>query len=203
MNTPDERLDHLIAEAGRDSHSSAIYRLCLAHEFARKVHEGQLRKDGSPYFAHVLRVGLRASILCEQHRLGSPSLAMCIGLLHDTVEDTPTTPEQIRELFGRDVAVRVAVLTNDKSLKRAERIERYCLQLRSSIDPIVGIVKLADMEDNAASVHPEPGWMARWAIKALKQLDAISYNVDDLEEYSALKVRLEAMRGPVEMHGAG
>src|SRR5271154_147418 len=69
-----------------------------AYVYSAKVHQGQLRHSGEPYLVHPLEV---AGILAE---LKLDEASIVTGLLHDTIEDTPATPAELRELFGEEVA---------------------------------------------------------------------------------------------------
>src|SRR3989338_10690216 len=69
-----------------------------AYVYSAKVHQGQTRRSGEPYLIHPLEV---ANILAQM-RLDAPSIAT--GLLHDTVEDTLATLDEIRSLFGKTIA---------------------------------------------------------------------------------------------------
>ena len=69
-----------------------------AYEIARKLHDGQFRKSGEPYIIHPLNV---AYILAS---VNADTDTICAGLLHDTLEDTDITKEELKELFGEDVA---------------------------------------------------------------------------------------------------
>ena len=69
-----------------------------AYEFAKTLHEGQFRQSGEPYIIHPLNV---AYILASMHADRDTVIA---GILHDTIEDTNTTKEEIENLFGTDVA---------------------------------------------------------------------------------------------------
>ncbi|MCW2747115.1 MAG: pyrophosphokinae, partial [Nocardioidaceae bacterium] len=68
-----------------------------AYDVAERMHDGQKRKSGDPYITHPLAV---ATILAE---LGMTAPTLCAALLHDTVEDTPYTLEQLRKDFGDEV----------------------------------------------------------------------------------------------------
>ena len=72
-------------------------RIAAALEFAKKAHEGQLRKSGEPYISHPISV---AAILVSYDCDTSSVVA---ALLHDTIEDTPASAEEIKKLFGDDV----------------------------------------------------------------------------------------------------
>ena len=77
-----------------------------AYVFAARMHRGQLRKSGDPYIMHPLEV----AAIVAQHNLDAPSV--CAGLLHDTVEDTEATFEDVRHQFGAEIASLVKSLTN-------------------------------------------------------------------------------------------
>jgi len=76
-----------------------------AYAFSNEVHYRQRRKGGAPYIEHPLAV---AALLCEM-RMDTNTIAA--GLLHDTIEDTETTVQDIKELFGDDIAFLVESLT--------------------------------------------------------------------------------------------
>ena len=69
-----------------------------AYEFAKNLHEGQYRQSGEPYIIHPLNV---TYILAELH---ADCDTLCAGMLHDTLEDTETTKEEITEIFNETVA---------------------------------------------------------------------------------------------------
>src|ERR671931_2264660 len=69
-----------------------------AYVYSAKVHQGQLRKSGEPYLVHPLEV---AGVLAQ---LKLDEASIVAGLLHDTIEDTLARPEEIKELFGSEVA---------------------------------------------------------------------------------------------------
>ena len=74
-----------------------ITRITQAYVFARNAHEGQKRRSGEPYIIHPVAV---AQILAE---MGMDTDSICAALLHDVVEDTPVTDQQIRVTFGESV----------------------------------------------------------------------------------------------------
>ena len=76
-----------------------------AYEFAKRKHQGQFRKSGEPYFSHPAEV---AYILAEL-KMDVPTIVA--GLLHDTLEDTDTTYQELEEEFGREVAFIVKGVT--------------------------------------------------------------------------------------------
>lgn len=91
---------------GKRVSADDVQRLCEAFEFARKAHEGQMRKSGAPFIGHPVAV---AMIVAEELGLGAnPVIA---AFLHDVVEDTGYTIDDIRQRFGDDVAFLVSVVT--------------------------------------------------------------------------------------------
>jgi len=105
-----------------------------ALQIAVEAHAGQRDKSGLPYAFHPIRVMIRCQ--CDGAKIAA--------LLHDVVEDTPVSFEQLsREGFSEDVLSAVRLLTHDPSVS----YEDYIRQL--SINPIAREVKLADLEDNS------------------------------------------------------
>src|SRR5690606_20863961 len=90
-----------------------------AAAFATQRHRRQRRRDadGSPYITHPLAL---ADLLANRGGVADP-VVLCAALLHDTVEDTATTLEEIELAFGARVAAVVAEVSDDKSLPKAER----------------------------------------------------------------------------------
>lgn len=128
-----------------------------AAAFAADKHRMQRRKDvdASPYINHPLAL---AHILSREGKVGDP-VVLCAALLHDTVEDTDTTLEELELRFGAEVAATVAEVTNDESLDKAEQ-KRLQVTKASSKSPAAKLVKLADkianLRDLAAT--PPAGW---------------------------------------------
>ena len=91
----------LIADSNSDLDSERLATdnnlICRAFNFAYQLHEGQYRKSGEPYICHPVAV---AGLLRD---LGGGSAMIAAGFLHDVVEDTPVTPEEIEERFGAEV----------------------------------------------------------------------------------------------------
>ncbi len=123
-----------------------------AYVFAMKAHGSQLRASGDPYFHHPVEV---AGILA-QYRLDSATIAT--GLLHDVVEDTGTTIEEIERLFGRTVARLVDGVTKLHKLQlqsahsaQAENFRKLLLAMSDDIRVL--LVKLADRLHNMRTLH--------------------------------------------------
>ena len=134
-----------------------------AYAYAQRMHEGQTRHSGEPYFTHPVAV---AAILTEQ-RLDDATIAT--ALLHDTIEDTKGTYTEIAKLFGADVAELVdgvTKLTNlELSSREAKQAENFRkLLMAMSKDLRVILVKLADRLHNMRTIrHMKPEKQAKKA----------------------------------------
>jgi GTP pyrophosphokinase len=126
--------------------------ICRAFNFAYQLHEGQYRKSGEPYIAHPVAV---AELLRD---LGGDSAMIAAGFLHDVVEDTDITVEQIEEKFGTQVRQLVEGVTklskfnfSSKTERQAENFRRMFLAMAKDIRVIV--VKLADRLHNMRTLE--------------------------------------------------
>ncbi len=126
--------------------------ICRAFNFAYELHEGQTRKSGEPYIAHPIAV---ASLL---RSLGGDSVTIAAGFLHDVVEDTEVTPEEIESMFGVEVRLLVEGVTklskfnfSSTTERQAENFRRMFLAMATDIRVI--IVKLADRLHNMRTLH--------------------------------------------------
>jgi len=127
-------------------------RLNRAYVFSMKAHGLQKRASGDPYFSHPLEV---AGILTEM-QLDCDTIVT--ALLHDTIEDTVATYEQIEELFGTDIAKMVDGVTKLSELeytsetsKQAENFRKFLLAMSNDIRVL--LVKLADRLHNMRTLH--------------------------------------------------
>ncbi|MED5463956.1 MAG: bifunctional (p)ppGpp synthetase/guanosine-3',5'-bis(diphosphate) 3'-pyrophosphohydrolase [Myxococcota bacterium] len=142
-----------IAEALAAYHPEADFSLVRrAYMYSAKVHAGQVRKSGEPYLVHPIEV----SYLLTQLRLDEASIAT--GLLHDTVEDTLATVEQVRQLFGHEVALMVDGVTKLSQIqfdtdehKQAENFRKMLIAMAKDIRVV--LVKLADRLHNMRTLH--------------------------------------------------
>jgi GTP pyrophosphokinase len=145
--------------------------------FSWNAHSGQSRKSGEPYLVHPVAV---AFILAEQ-KLDAVTIAA--GLLHDVLEDTPATGEELANLFGGDVALLVDGVTKIRALqmntRRQHQAETYRKMLLSMAKDLrVIIIKFADRVHNLRTLnYLEPG-----KIKAIA--------TETLDIYSPLALRL-------------
>jgi GTP pyrophosphokinase len=123
-----------------------------AYIYSARVHEGQVRLSGEPYLSHPLEV---AGILADM-KLDPESVTA--GLLHDVIEDTPATPEEIKELFGPEVLHIVSGVSKLSSLsfgtseaREAESIRKMFLAMADDIRVI--LIKLADRLHNMRTLQ--------------------------------------------------
>jgi len=138
----------------------SIVSIARALDFAARRHAGQRRKGlkAEPYVNHLTEVAL---LLAEATDGSDPALVMA-GLLHDTIEDTDTTRDELVETFGEEVATLVTEVTDDKSLTREERKRRQ-VETASHKPTRARMLKIADKIANLRSLADSPplGWSPR------------------------------------------
>lgn len=122
-----------------------------AYKFAQKAHQGQLRKSGEPYFSHVSNTGHNLAVL------GMGSVVISAGLLHDVLEDTNTSEEELKKEFGDEIVSLVNGVTKLGEV-RYKGIERNVENLRKFFISItkdlrVLIIKLADRLHNIETLE--------------------------------------------------
>ena len=125
-----ESIDKLFHAMEQRVSDEDITRIRSAYEFASEAHKEQRRKTEEPYIVHPIAV---ARIVAEELELGTnPVIA---AFLHDVVEDTPCTLEDIRNLYGDDVAFLVGVVTKQKKDKyeRSKQVDNY-RQILASVE---------------------------------------------------------------------
>lgn len=144
-----ERLVHVVREYAPGADMDLIRR---AFAVAKKAHEGQLRDNGDPYITHPLAVAM----ILAGFRLDVPSLLT--ALLHDTIEDTGITQDELRKQFGDTVADLVDGVTKLTRLelqsdrtKQAENFRKLVLAMSKDIRVL--LVKLADRLHNMRTLH--------------------------------------------------
>lgn len=151
-----ERADHVFQVIAKRVSSEDLTRIRDAFELAREAHAPQKRKTGEPYILHPIAV---ANIAAEELMLGANPVIACF--LHDVVEDTPYTIDDIRDRFGDDVAFLVRVVTKKPThdYELSKQLDNYRQLLNSMQYDIRAIlVKLADRLHNMrtlASMKPE------------------------------------------------
>ena len=145
--TPEERFEKLLGLASAYLTTDELQAIRAAYQFAAAAHKGQCRKSGEPFVAHPVEVALILSDL----RMDAETL--CAALLHDTVEDTETTTEDVAALFGSAVAELVDGVTKitrieveNLSDEQAQTIRKMLVAMNKDIRVIV--IKLADRLHN-------------------------------------------------------
>ena len=137
-------------------HRKKVDLISKAFNFARKAHEGVRRLSGEPYIMHPLAV---AQIVCGEIGLGSTSI--CAALLHDVVEDTEYTVEDLNNVFGPKIAQIVDGLTKisggifgDKASAQAESFKKLLLTMSDDIRVI--LIKISDRLHNMRTLGSQP-----------------------------------------------
>lgn len=129
--------------------------------FATEKHKNQIRKfNGEPYVTHPIRVANTVKEFTSDKNI------IITALLHDTIEDTDTTREEIETNFGIEVANMVCALSNDKEeLKRLGKTA-YLTQKMNSLSDLELLVKLADSLDNISDLsHDNEQWSTRYLLQ--------------------------------------
>ena len=148
---------HVTSSAHHSASDAGLSLILKALEFAALKHRDQRRKDAlaSPYINHPIAL---ANVLTREGGVSDP-VVMAEALLHDTVEDTETTPAELREVFGDRIAGIVEEVTDDKNLPKAER-KRLQVERAAHISREAKLVKLADKICNVRDVayHPPAKW---------------------------------------------
>lgn len=161
--------------------------LARAYRFSEKAHSGQTRRNGDPYVTHCVEV---AKILAE---LQLDSVTVASGLIHDVVEDTVNTVEDVEREFGREVAQIVDGLTKIGHLPMASREERQVESYRKLLlsvakDVRVILVKLADRLHNMRTLE----WMPE------EKRSRIALETRDLYAPMAHRFGLASMKAELE-----
>ena len=165
-----------------------LSKILSAYQLAESAHAGQTRSSGEPYIIHPLAV---ADILLD---LGMDTDTICVGLLHDVVEDTDYTLDDIRKKFGQDVAVLVDGVTKlnriplfDKEQQQANNVRKILLAM--SHDIRVMIIKLADRIHNMRTLkYLPPEKQRRIALETMNVYAPIAHRLgirtvkDELED---------------------
>ncbi|HEY5676741.1 MAG TPA: bifunctional (p)ppGpp synthetase/guanosine-3',5'-bis(diphosphate) 3'-pyrophosphohydrolase, partial [Myxococcales bacterium] len=180
-----------------------------AYVYSAKVHQGQIRKSGEPYLIHPLEV---AGILADM-RLDEASIVT--GLLHDTIEDTLATKDEVAELFGQEIAELVDGVTklsqftagNTQEEKQAENFRKMVVAMAKDIRVL--LVKLADRTHNMRTLeHMSPEKQERIARETLdiyaplsnrlgiqwlkSELEDLSFKYLRAADYADLEQKVEA-----------
>ena len=150
--TENKTIDDIINKQLETYPNSDVALIRRAYEYANKNHGDQCRKSGEPYMIHPTNV---AYILAE---LGMDDETLCAALLHDVVEDTPVTHEDLVRDFGEAIAEMVAGVTKLGTLrytsKEEEQVENYRkMFLAMGKDIRVILIKLADRLHNMRTLR--------------------------------------------------
>jgi len=202
----ESRLEALLRSVRRMDSNADVDKVRRCFEFAAKFHAGQRRKSGEPYIVHPLAVALSIS----EMRLDVPSV--CAGLLHDTIEDTGASAEDINELAGLEVQMLVEGVTklgriawHSREERQAENFRRMLLAMARDIRVV--LVKLCDRLDNMRTMAAMPPdkqerisletrdiyapMAGRLGLQWLKaELDDLCFRYLEPQEFLALEKRL-------------
>ena len=151
-----DAFQHLLDTYLASRHRKKVDIITKAFNFARQAHKGVRRLSGEPYIMHPIAV---AQIACEEMGLGSTSI--CSALLHDVVEDTDYTVEDIENIFGPKIAQIVNGLTKisggifgDKASAQAENFKKLLLTMSDDIRVI--LIKICDRLHNMRTLQSQP-----------------------------------------------
>ena len=183
----DLRFEALLKQVQANRPSDDISLIRKAWEFCVKHHDGQMRASGEPYIIHPLEV---AEVLAE---MKMDSTAIAAGLLHDAVEDTPATNEEIEAGFGDQVAHIVEGVTKIDKIQFANREDRQAENVRKMLlamvsDVRVVLIKLADRLHNMRTLeHLQPD-----------RQEAIARETQDIYAPLAHRLGMGKVRGELE-----
>ncbi len=183
----DQRIEALLKQVHANRPSEDVSLIRKAWEFCVKHHEGQMRASGEPYIIHPLEV---AEVLAE---MKMDATAIAAGLLHDSVEDTPATNEEIQAEFGDQVAHIVEGVTKIDKIQFANREDRQAENVRKMLlamvaDVRVVLIKLADRLHNMRTLeHLKPD-----------RQEAIARETQDIYAPLAHRLGMGKVRGELE-----
>ena len=188
-------------------HRKKVDLITKAFNFARQAHKGVRRLSGEPYIMHPIAV---AQIACEEVGLGSTSI--CAALLHDVVEDTDYTTEDIENIFGPKIAQIVDGLTKisggifgEQASAQAENFKKLLLTMSEDIRVI--LIKICDRLHNMRTLESQPAnkqykiagetlyiyapLANRLGLNKIKsELENLSFQYEHPEEYASIKAKL-------------
>ena len=203
----DEAFQHLIDTYTSSPHRKKVDIITKAFNFARQAHKGVKRLSGEPYVMHPIAV---AQIASEEMGLGSTSI--CAALLHDVVEDTDYTVEDIENIFGPKIAQIVDGLTKisggifgEQASAQAENFKKLLLTMSDDIRVI--LIKICDRLHNMRTLDSQPAnkqykiagetlyiyapLANRLGLNKIKtELENLSFKFEHPEEYSDITDKL-------------
>lgn len=204
----DKAFQHLLDTYVASRHRKKVGIITKAFNFARQAHKGVRRLSGEPYIMHPIAV---AQIACEEIGLGSTSISA--ALLHDVVEDTDYTVEDIENIFGPKIAQIVDGLTKisggifgDKASAQAENFKKLLLTMSDDIRVI--LIKICDRLHNMRTLASQPAnkqykiagetlyiyapLANRLGLNTIKtELENLSFRYEHPEVYQSISKRLE------------
>ena len=202
-----DAFQHLLDTYLSSRHRKKVDIVTKAFNFARQAHKGVRRLSGEPYIMHPIAV---AQIACEEMGLGSTSI--CAALLHDVVEDTDYTVEDISNIFGEKIAQIVDGLTKisggifgDKASAQAENFKKLLLTMSDDIRVI--LIKICDRLHNMRTLESQPAnkqykiagetlyiyapLANRLGLNKIKtELENLSFRYDHPQEYANIEHKL-------------
>ena len=198
---------HLLDTYLASRHRKKVDIITKAFNFARQAHKGVRRLSGEPYIMHPIAV---AQIACEEVGLGSTSI--CAALLHDVVEDTDYTTEDIENIFGPKIAQIVDGLTKisggifgEQASAQAENFKKLLLTMSNDIRVI--LIKICDRLHNMRTLQSQPAnkqykiagetlyiyapLANRLGLNKIKsELENLSFQYEHPDEYNSIKAKL-------------
>lgn len=202
-----DAFQHLLDTYLASPHRKKVDIITKAFNFARQAHKGVRRLSGEPYIMHPIAV---AQIACEEMGLGSTSI--CAALLHDVVEDTDYTVEDIENIFGAKIAQIVDGLTKisggifgDQASAQAENFKKLLLTMSDDIRVI--LIKICDRLHNMRTLASQPAnkqykiagetlyiyapLANRLGLNKIKtELENLSFKFEHPQEYAAIEQKL-------------
>ena len=205
----EQAFQQLLRDYLATKHRKRVELITKAFNFANQAHRGIKRRSGEPYIMHPIAV---ASIVCNEIGLGSTSI--CSALLHDVVEDTDYTVEDIENIFGPKIAQIVDGLTKisggifgDRASAQAENFKKLLLTMNDDIRVI--LIKIADRLHNMRTLGsmlpnkqfkiagetlyiyaPLANRLGLYKIKT--ELENLSFRYEHPEEYAEIEKKLAA-----------
>jgi guanosine-3',5'-bis(diphosphate) 3'-pyrophosphohydrolase len=214
IRSVDTKFQTLLATVHENRPADDLEIIRKAWAFCMQQHEGQKRASGEPYIIHPLEV---SQVLAE---LKMDSTAIAAGLLHDAVEDTDVTSEEIAKRFGDQVAHIVEGVTKLEKIKFANREDHQAENIRKMLlamvtDIRVVIIKLADRLHNMRTLeHLKPEKQQKIARETLDiyaplahrlgmgklrgELEDLAFRYTDPYAYEQVSTEVEALRGAGE-----
>ena len=202
-----DAFQHLLDDYMSSRHRKKVDLITKAFNFARQAHKGVRRLSGEPYIMHPIAV---AQIACSEIGLGSTSI--CSALLHDVVEDTDYTVEDISNIFGPKIAQIVDGLTKisggifgEQASAQAENFKKLLLTMSDDIRVI--LIKIADRLHNMRTLESQPAnkqykiagetlyiyapLANRLGLNKIKsELENLSFRFEHPEEYATIQKKL-------------